>query len=166
LEVVFEDLALEHGEDVVRILNHYIRETTSAYREGEVGDDWFREFLNDGERYCGFAVKTGQGATIGFCTLEPYMPLTTFSETADTMYFIDPAHTGLGAGSKILDKMEEEARKRGISKLVVDISAENAQSIRFHEKHGFAQCGMLRDVGKKFGRTFSLVLMEKTVCDE
>lgn len=159
----FEHLEIKHQEEVISILNYYIRETITAYRENEVDNEHFLNFMNTDEIYCGFAVKNEQDTVIGFCTLEPYMPISTFSETAEPIYFIHHEHTGKGVGTIILKKLEEESRKRGISKLLVDIASENVGSIKFHEKHGFTECGRLHNIGKKFGRYFSVVLMEKSI---
>ena len=163
MEFVFEDLGLEHQEDVIRILNYYIKETTSAYRENEVDKDFFLDLIHGTEYYCGFAIKNKEGSIVGFCTLEPYMSISTFLEVAEPMYFIDPKYTRLGIGTVILNKLENEARKRGVRKLLVDISSDNINSIKFHKKNGFAQCGMLQNIGKKFGRYFSVILMEKHI---
>lgn len=163
MDFIFDDLKLEHQEDVVRILNYYIKETTSAYRENVVENDYFLDLLNDTENYCGYAIKDEKGTMLGFCTLEPYMPISTFSEVAEPMYFIDPKHTGKGIGTVVLKKLEDEARKRGITKFLVDISSENISSIKFHIKNGFTECGMLQNIGNKFGRYFSIVLMEKYI---
>lgn len=163
MDFIFEKLTLAHKEDVIRIFNYYIKETTSAYRENIVADDFFLNFIDD-EVYCGFAIKEKQGKLVGFCVLEPYRSYATFSEVAEPMYFIHHEYTGKGVGTLVLKKLEEEARKRGIKKLFVDISSENAGSINFHEKNGFVACGQLKNFGKKFGRHFSIVLMEKDIC--
>ncbi len=163
MEYLFEGFKLEHQENVIRILNYYIRETTSAYREHEVDNEYFLNFMSNNENHCGFAVKDDQGMIVGFCTLEPYMPISTFSEVAEPMYFIHPKHIGKGIGTVILKRLEDEARKRGVRKLLVDISSENIKSIRFHKKNGFVECGKLQNIGKKFDRYFSLIMMEKCI---
>lgn len=162
MNYIFEKLAMKHQVDVINILNYYIKETTSAYREYIVDNDFFLNFIED-EMYCGFAIKDEQGKVVGFCTLEPYMPISTFSEVAEPMYFIHPEHTGKGIGYIILNKLENEAKQRGIKKFLVDISSENDGSLRFHTKNGFVECGKLHNVGNKFGRHFSIILMEKEI---
>ena len=41
--------------------------------------------------------------------------------------------------------------------------AENAVSIRLHEKHGFEKTGHLRQVGRKFDRWLDLVFMQRFI---
>ena len=70
---------------------------------------------------------------------------------------------GKGIGKAALEKLEEEAKKIGIKTLLADISSENTQSIHFHEKNGFRICGRFHNIGKKKGKNFDVVWMEKTV---
>ncbi|MCK4259322.1 MAG: N-acetyltransferase [Halanaerobiales bacterium] len=160
MNITFEKLSLEHQEEVMCIFNYYIKKSTSAYREKTVDNEHFLNFI-DGSNHCEFAIKNDQNKVIGFCLLEPFMSLSTFAEAAETMYFIDHEYTGQGIGTLVLKKLEDEARKRGIKKLLANISSENANSINFHQKNGFVEYGRLKNVGKKFDRYFSIVWMGK-----
>lgn len=68
-----------------------------------------------------------------------------------------------GVGKQALEKLEGEAKKIGIKKLLVDISSENIQSINFHKKNGFVECGRFHNMGKKKGKYFDVVWMEKNL---
>lgn len=54
-----------------------------------------------------------------------------------------------------------EAKKIGINKILASICSENDNSIKFHKKNGFIEYGVLHNIGKKFGRYFSVVWMGK-----
>jgi len=45
--------------------------------------------------------------------------------------------------------------------MVAGVDAANAASIRFHERLGFQQCGLLREVGYKFDRWLDLVFLQR-----
>ncbi|AOT68975.1 GNAT family N-acetyltransferase [Geosporobacter ferrireducens] len=163
MNFTFENLKLEHQEAVVSILNYYIEETFAAYREEAVKNEHFLKFIDDSEVHCGYAIKNSQNGVVGFCLLEPYGSYSTFSEVAEIMYFIHPDYTGKGVGTLALEKLEVEAKKRGIKKLLADISSENICSIKFHEKNGFVEYGRLKNIGKKFNKYFSVVYMGKEI---
>ncbi|KYK23909.1 hypothetical protein AYK25_00640 [Thermoplasmatales archaeon SM1-50] len=71
--------------------------------------------------------------------------------------------TSKGIGQKALKKLEEEAKKIGITILLADISSENISSIEFHKKNGFKECGRFHHIGKKKGKYFDVVWMEKEI---
>jgi len=45
--------------------------------------------------------------------------------------------------------------------MIAAITADNLKSIGFHARLGYAQVGLLPQVGYKFGRYHDLVLMQK-----
>jgi L-amino acid N-acyltransferase YncA len=63
----------------------------------------------------------------------------------------------------MLDHLEREGKKRGISCILASISSLNEGSIRFHARHGFNECGRFRNVGEKKGTLFDTVWMEKEI---
>jgi phosphinothricin acetyltransferase len=76
-------------------------------------------------------------------------------------YFIHPDHTGKGLGKRLLGFLEKGALEKGITNLLASISSLNPGSVEFHQKHGFTECGRFRKVGKKKGREFDTVWMQK-----
>ena len=77
-----------------------------------------------------------------------------------------PEFTWQGIGKKIMEFFIQEAKKINIATLLADISSLNKQSIKFHEKMGFAHCGRLRSVGRKFGKDFDVIWMQKLLRQE
>ena len=67
----------------------------------------------------------------------------------------------MGYGTVLLDAMTRAAKKKGITVLLANISSRNPESLAFHKKHGFTECGRLHNVGIKFNERFDVVWMEK-----
>ena len=61
----------------------------------------------------------------------------------------------------IMEFFVQEAKKINIDVLLADISSLNEQSIKMHEKVGFSHCGFFRRVGRKFGKNFDVVWMQR-----
>lgn len=58
-------------------------------------------------------------------------------------------------------RLVEQAAPLGIDSLVVSISSKNFESIAFHQKNGFRECGRFRQAGRKNGEDFDIVWMQK-----
>ena len=155
-----EELGEKHRIPVTDILNYYIEYTTAAYREATVGYGHYDGFLDDSVLK-GYAAAAGEDEILGFGTLEKYKRISTFSDTADVMYFIKPGYTGRGIGRKLLSRLEAEARELGIKKLVADISDDNRDSLEFHRNNGFREYGRLAGCWNKKGVSLGIVFMEK-----
>ncbi len=160
MTIVFEPMSDGHENDVMSIFNYYIENSFYAYPEKKMPDQFFARFLEIGKTYPAFVIKS-DGIIAGFCLLRPYNPFPVFRETAEVSYFIKQEFTGKGIGSVALKKLEESAQNIGIKRLLADISSENQHSINFHQKNGFVRCGVFKNAGRKFGKYFDVVWMEK-----
>lgn len=163
MTIRFEALNERHRRAVIDILNYYVENSTAAYRSEPVDYGFYDNFLEEAKEYPGYAVIDQDDSIIGFCTLEAFMPIKTFSAVAEATYFIHNAYTGKGIGKKALDRLEEDAERMGISKIVVNISDDNDRSIDFHKGNGFIEYGRLGSVGHKLCKRFGIVYMEKTL---
>jgi phosphinothricin acetyltransferase len=60
-----------------------------------------------------------------------------------------------------LERLLADACERGIDNILGMISLLNEQSLHFHRKHGFEQCGWFRRVGRKWDNDFDVIWMQK-----
>jgi phosphinothricin acetyltransferase len=69
----------------------------------------------------------------------------------------------LGVGRSLMEALLERAHAAGKHVMVAAIDAENEASIRFHERIGFVSVARMPEIGFKFDRWLSLVLMQRFV---
>lgn len=163
MEFTISPITNEDKEPIIDIFNYYIANSFAAYPETEVPYEAFGFFLKMFEGYPTATVKDANGKILGFGFLRAHNPMSSFSQTAEISYFIAPEYTDKGIGTSLLNYFEEEGKKKGIHIILASISSLNPGSIRFHEKNGFAECGRFKDIGKKKGRVFDTVWMQKTI---
>jgi phosphinothricin acetyltransferase len=159
----FEPLAGADRSAVVRVFNYFVERSFAAYPSEPVSEEFFDRILGMSMGYPAVVVKAANGETAGFGFLHPYHPAATFSRTAEVTYFLLPEHTGRGLGSRMLSIFVDAARAKGIDNLLASVSSLNEQSLRFHRKHGFECCGVLRSIGRKAGRDFDVVWLQKRI---
>ncbi len=155
----------EHRQQVIAIYNYFIERTFAAYPRTSVDDSMFDRFLALTHDYPALVVKNQDSRVVGFAFLQAYHPADSFQKTAVATYFILPEHTRKGIGSLILKRLIKGARKRDISVILANISSLNPESIEFHRKNGFIECGRFEGIGIKAGRTFGVVWMQLNIGD-
>ena len=160
MEYRVRNVETDDGPAVVEIFDYFVESSFAAYPEGKVGPDFFDKLRMLSSGYPFVVVETNEREVVGFAMLRPFYMIDSFKRSAELTYFLLPEHTGKKLGSRILRSFIEQARKMGIDTLLASISSLNEQSIRFHEKHGFAECGRFRRVGRKHGRDFDVVWMQ------
>ena len=82
---------------------------------------------------------------------------------AELGLMIAPGLRGRGAGARALALAEDEARRRGLGKLVIEVLAENAGALRFWGARGFRRIGVLRAHHQRAGHRHDVVMMEKAL---
>jgi len=150
-------------EQIISIFNYYVENSYAAYPEHKVDLSFFDKLKELATGYPLYVIDTPKGEIVGFGLMRPYHSFETFRRTAKLTYFLHPAHTRKGLGTKLVSAFTKKAKEIGIDTLLADMSSRNTASIDFHKKNGFQECGRFKRVGKKFGRDFDLVWMQKFI---
>jgi L-amino acid N-acyltransferase YncA len=151
----------EDREQIIDIFNYYIENSFAAYPENKLPYQAFDMFLQVSNGFPTGTIKDKNGKVIGFGMLRAHNPMRTFSHTAEVTYFIHPDYTRKGLGKMLLGYLEKLALEKGITNILANISSLNPNSIKFHQKNGFMECGRFRMIGNKKGQKFDTVWMQK-----
>ena len=145
---------------IAAIFNHFVVNSPAAYPDRPVEPEFFRDRHSKLSGFP-FVVVEADERAVGFAYLSPVHPVPTMARSAQLTYFILPNHTGHGLGSRLLEMLMERGRAMGIDNFMAHISSLNEGSIRFHERHGFTECGRFQRIGTKVGQDFDMVWMQR-----
>ena len=163
MDCKIDPVSEKDGREIIDLFNHYIESSFAAYPEKKVPYEFFQLFLNMTCGYPFLAAKSNAGEIIGFGLLHPHNPMPAFSQTAEITYFIAPEYTGKGIGKALLVRLLDAARLKGITSILASISSLNPGSLAFHKKNGFVECGRFIGIGKKGGKNFDVIWMQKMI---
>ncbi|MCF7919516.1 MAG: GNAT family N-acetyltransferase [Candidatus Cloacimonetes bacterium] len=159
----FREMAAADGVAIIGILNYYAENGFEAYFEKRLPDSAFSLLMQQRGNFPALSVLNELGEVIGFGWLKAYKSISGFRYTAEVSYFLVPEVTGKGIGAQILDFLEREAGKMGITSIIASVSSLNEGSIAFHKKHGFEERGRLLRVLCKKDRIFDEVILQKQI---
>lgn len=164
MDIKFEPMTGEHGREVMDIFNYYVENSYAAYPEQSLPYQFFGMFMEMTRGYPAYVIKNNDsGKVVGFCFLRAYNPMPAFRETAEISYFLDKEEVGRGIGREALGLLEREGGKMGVKYILANISSRNKQSLDFHSKNGFVECGRFLNIGRKKGKNFDVIWMEKEI---
>ena len=105
-----------------------------------------------------------QGQVLGFAYCTWFKPRPAYRYSAEDSIYLADAARGRGFGTQLLQALCEAAQAAGVRKLIAVIGdSGNAGSVGVHRRQGFAEVGVLRNVGWKFERWLDVVLMDKVL---
>jgi phosphinothricin acetyltransferase len=148
-------------EAVMDVFNYFVLNSFAAYPDKKADYSVFDFLRAMGREGLFYVIEDPTGQVIGFGMLRHHQRAEAFNRSAEVTYFILPAHQGKGLGKRILDTLTDDGRKLGVDTILANISSLNEQSLKFHRKHGFNECGRFRLIGSKFGRDFDVIWMQK-----
>jgi len=162
MTLVFKIRELRESDNkaVLSIYNYHVLNGFAAYSEKELKIEFISRLKKDS---ISFIILEIENKIAGFALLRNYLPYENFKHTGQLSYFIIPEYTNIGFGTILLNKLVEDAIKRGINFFFVHISSLNEQSLNFHKKHGFIECGRLTNIAMKFDRSFDIIFMQKVI---
>lgn len=159
-------LRLYHTGDkaqLIEIFNYFVEHSFAAFNIARVPGDYL-DFLFDANPYPVYTVvMLPDNFPVGFGLIHPHHRAESMAGTAELTYFILPGYTRQGLGQQLLKRLFQDARNHKLKSLLACISSLNKESIVFHLKHGFKECGRFREAGEKFNRHFDLVWMQRFV---
>lgn len=156
-EATAQDLAA-----MLAIYNDVVATSTAIYRDvpmpsGEY-EQWWRARVAQGYPVL---VAVVDEAVAGFATFGDFRTWPGYRFTVEHSVHVRTDQRGGGIGTQLVRALMERATQLGKHVMIAGVDADNASSIRFHERLGFEAGAPLREVGFKFGRWLDLVLMQR-----
>ena len=161
--IIVRDAGEEDLLGILAIYNDVIRTSTAVYAETpstiEERRTWWEQRVElgypvivgiDDSGVCGFAsFGDFRGAWRGY------------RYSVEHSVHVRADRRGLGIGTTLVAELIGRAARLGKHVMIAAIDAENAPSIRFHERLAFRSIGTFHEVGHKFGRWLDLHFMER-----
>ncbi len=147
---------------MLAIYNDVIATTTAVYREDPATLDdrvvWWQDRVAHG--YPVLVADDGR-EVLGFASFGDFRAWPGYRFTVEHSVHVRSDGRGRGVGHVLMTALLARARALGKHVMIAGVDADNAGSIRFHERLGFERAGHLREVGFKFGRRLDLVFLQR-----
>ena len=98
---------------------------------------------------------------VGWAALSKWSDRRAYSDTAEVSLYVKEEFQGKGIGRKLLESIVQEGQKVGLHTVIARIAGGNEISVRLHESVGFQHIGIMKEVGRKFGKLLDVYLMQK-----
>ncbi len=109
-------------------------------------------------------VAHAQGRVLGYAYAAAFRAREAYRGTVENSVYIDQGVRRGGVGSALMQHLIGSCAARGYRQMVAVIGdSANLDSQAFHRRLGFVDAGVLRGVGRKFGRDLDIVLMQRAL---
>lgn len=148
----------------------YVRDTAVSFEyEVPTVEEFRQRITRFSERYP-YWVAEEDGRVLGYAYAHAFHERAAYQWAVETSIYVDENEKRKGIGKHLHDALEEALKQQGILNLNACIAYSEQEdehlthdSIRFHERMGYKKVAHFHLCGKKFGRWYDMVWMEKLI---
>lgn len=146
-------------------------ETTAVTFEYEVPtvEEFARRIENTTAKFPYLVAEFG-GEIIGYTYASPFRTRAAYAWSVETSIYVRRDMKQRGVGRQLYEKLEILLAKQNVTNLYACIATPNGEdpyvtrdSVEFHAHMGYRMAGEFKKCAYKFGRWYSVAMMEKTV---
>ncbi|MFA5307965.1 MAG: N-acetyltransferase family protein [Dehalococcoidales bacterium] len=145
---------------ITEIYNQAVLHTTATFdTAGKTVEEQRVWFDQHGPKYPILVAQEGD-LIVGWASMSEWSDRCAYSITAEVSVYIREGHMHLGLGRKLSVAILKAGKAAGLHTAIARIATENAVSIKLAKSLGYKDIGVMKEVGKKFGRLLDVTMMQ------
>lgn len=151
----------EDLEAITDIYNDAILKTTATFdTEPKTLEEQKHWFERHDSRYP-ILVAEKENRILGWVSLTAWSDRCAYSDTAEISLYVREGYRGKGIGKSLTEAILREGENAGLHTVIARIAEGSHASTHIFEAFGFNHIGVMKEVGRKFGRSIDVRLMQK-----
>jgi phosphinothricin acetyltransferase len=145
---------------ITEIYNQAILTTVATFdtepKNLEEQEQWFKEHGPTSP----ILVAELENDVVGWVSLSTWSDRCAYSDTAEVSLYVEEECRGKGIGKKLLEAIVEAGKDAGLHTLIARVAEGNELSVALHIAVGFEQIGVMKEVGRKFGKLLDVYMLQ------
>jgi phosphinothricin acetyltransferase len=151
---------------LTEIYNHYVQNTHISFDvqpfTPEQRVEWFHA-RSDGRRYRMLVAEEPGTGILGYTCTGVFRTKKAYETTVEVSIACSPDALGRGIGTRLYQELFVLLGQEDVHRVVAGITQPNAASNALHERFGFKKVGTFSEVGRKFGKYWDVMWLEKVM---
>lgn len=169
-EPIIRSACVDDAERLVEIYSYYVEKTAVSFEYTTPSVDEFRSRMEKIMKKYPYLVVESDGVICGYAYAGSFVGRAAYDWSCELTIYLDHECRGRGFGRLLYTELEKRLKDMGITNMYACIGAVEPEdeyltnaSPRFHERMGFTLAGTFHKCGKKFGRWYDMIWMEKII---
>jgi phosphinothricin acetyltransferase len=147
------------------LYNHYVTETPITFDlvpwSVEQRHAWFEHYSTEGRHR--LLVADLDGEVVGYATSSRFRDKAAYETSVEATVYCRHDLGGRGIGTALYGELFAVLAGEDVHRAYAGITLPNDASVALHRRFGFADIGVYREVGRKFGRYWDVLWQERPV---
>ena len=152
-------------EPVTEIYNHYVITTAITFDIDPVRSEdrsgWYEEHTT-GAGHRLFVAEAG-GRIVGYAGTGTFRGKRAYDSTVETTIYLAPGCERRGVGTSLYSTLFDALAGEPVHRAVAGVTLPNPASLALHRRFGFREVGVFRENGRKLGRYWDVMWLERAI---
>lgn len=164
------DAITSDAEAMLAIYAPYVEETAVTFEYQVPSKEEFRRRMKTVIQKYPWMVAEEDGNILGYAYAGAFKARDAYQWAVETSIYVDRSRRRGGIGRRLHEALEERLKAQGILNMNACISFIEPEdeyltldSVRFHQRLGYQKVAHFHLCGKKFGRWYDMIWMEKLI---
>ncbi len=158
---MLRDAVSADAEAIARIQRQSVEAMDSTMAAPASAEEILKQLQAMDPREVWLVVEEPDSGVVGWGVVKKYSPRPGYDLCCETSIFLDRSLRGRGLGKPLQQELLDRAEALGYHHVVAKIWAENAGSIRFHQRFGYEMVGVQREIGWVGGQRRDVAIMQR-----
>lgn len=170
MRIHLRSTTIDDAEQMLDIYAPYVEKTAITFEYDVPTVEEFRKRIASHLPRYPWIVAEADDRIVGYAYASAFKERAAYQWSVETSIYVDETIRHHGIGRLLHEALEESLRSRGILNMNACISYIQPEdeyltldSVRFHERLGYTQVAHFHQCGKKFGRWYDMIWMEKII---
>lgn len=161
---------MQDAEALLAIYAPYVEQTAITFEYDVPTVDEFRRRIEEVSKRYPWLVAVDGTRIVGYAYASAFQKRAAYQWAVETSIYVDRNERGRGIGRRLHETLEEALKQQGILNMNACIAYTEQEdeyltldSVRFHERLGYSRVARFHKCGKKFGRWYDMIWMEKLI---
>ena len=167
---MIRDVKETDAKAIQAIYAPYVEQTAVTFEYNVPSEEEFRRRIETVMQKYPWIVAETDRRIVGYAYASAFKPRDAYQWAVETSIYVDSGMKHCGIGRQLHEALEQRLKAQGILNMNACISFIEPEdeyltqdSIRFHEQLGYRRVAHFHQCGKKFGRWYDMIWMEKLI---
>ena len=169
-DITIRSATPEDAPAIWQIYRYYVEHTAISFEITIPTREQIRQRIEKVLASFPYLVAEAEDQVLGYAYAGPFIPREAYSHCAEVSIYISRENHRSGIGRLLYEQLTAKLREQGIEQLYACIGVPETEdeyltnnSAQFHAHMGFQEVGRFRNSGRKFGRSYHMIWMEKII---